>query len=152
MTMRFAIFIAAIAAFAGGGLAEHALAVGPDPKPTSAATGFTNPLTGQDMEKMHDVTEQDRARARDASATLIAALDLSCDLSAAERVGRGKIHVDGKTTSVEVYEVACGNGMGYLLEPQGSQKPIAISCFAAEAAHADSIGGGGKSDLYCQMP
>lgn len=152
MTLRIAITIAAFTAIAVGGLLERASAIGPDPKPTSASTGFTNPLTGQDMEKMHDVTEQDRARAREASAKLIASLDLSCELTAAERVGRGKIQADGKSLTVEVYEVACGNGVGYLLEPQGSQKPIAISCFAAEAAHADSIGGGGKSDLYCQMP
>jgi hypothetical protein len=150
MTMRFPMIVATFAAIAAVGLLECALAIGPDPKPTSASTGFTNPLTGQDMEKMHDVTEQDRARAREVSARLIAALALSCELTAAERVGRGQIQVDGKGMTVEVYEVACGNGVGYLLEPQGPQKPVAISCFAAEAAHADS--GSGKSDLYCQLP
>jgi hypothetical protein len=152
MTMRFAMTLAVFAAIAAGGLLERAVAIGPDPKPTSASTGFTNPLTGQDMEKMHDVTEEDRARAREASSKLIAAMELSCEVTAAERVGRGKIQADGKSLTVDVYEVACGNGVGYLLEPQGAQKPIAISCFAAEAAHTDSIGGSGKSDLYCQLP
>ncbi len=101
---------------------------------------------------MHDVTEQDRAKAKEDSAKLISTMQLACELTAAERVGRGKIQVDGKALSVNVYEVACGNGMGYLLEPQGSKLPIAISCFAAEATHAASLARGDQSDFYCQLP
>ncbi|MGA2780216.1 MAG: hypothetical protein ABSF94_21890 [Steroidobacteraceae bacterium] len=150
MPSRFTSIIVAIV-LASVGYAGCAFAIGPDPKPTSAANGYTNPLTGQDMEKMHDVTEQDRAAAKEQSAKLIAAMDLSCELVAAERVGRGKIQAEGKTTGVNVYEIACANGMGYLLEPQGSQKPIAVSCFAAEAMHSASAARGDKSDLYCQL-
>ena len=151
MNKTLAIGIAAAAIFACG-LPDLASAIGPDPKPTSPANGFTSPLTGQDMEKMHDVTEQDRAKATEDSAKLIRAMQLSCELTAAERAGRGKIQVDGKTLGVNVYEVACGNGMGYLLEPQGSNLPIAISCFAAEATHAASVARGDQSDFYCQLP
>jgi len=151
MNKKFATWIAAAAIFACGS-PDQASAIGPDPKPTSPANGFTNPLTGQDMEKMHDVTAQDRAKAKEDSAKLINAMQLSCELTAAERVGRGKIQVDGKVIGVNVYEVACGNGMGYLLEPQGSRLPIAISCFAAEATHAASLARGDQSDFYCQLP
>lgn len=151
MNKQFASWVAAAAIFACG-TPHPASAIGPDPKPTSPANGFTSPLTGQDMEKMHDVTEQDRAKAREESAKLIGAMQLSCELTVAERVGRGKIQVDGKSLGVNVYEVACGNGMGYLLEPQGSKLPIAISCFAAEATHAASLARGDPSDFYCQLP
>jgi hypothetical protein len=152
MSQRFALRIAAFAAVSGLGFPGQASAIGPDPKPTGLANGFTNPLTGQDMEKMHDVTGQDRAKATEDSAKLISAMQLSCELTAAERVGRGKIQSDGKTLGVNVYEVACGNGMGYLLEPQGSRLPIAVSCFAAEATHAASSARGDQSVFYCQLP
>jgi len=41
--------------------------------------------------------------------------------------------VDGKRVEVTIFEVACSNGMGYLLASLGTEKPMVMSCFAADA-------------------
>ena len=93
-----------------------------------------------------------KAEARAATAKLAGDLSLSCEVTDAEQVGHGKATADGKTVEVNAYEVACGNGMGYFIVSQGSEMPAAMSCFAAEAAHAADVAAGGKSDMYCQLP
>jgi hypothetical protein len=118
------------------------------------------PLSNVDVEKLRDLLDRDRkapdARARDRakqeSATLGGALTLSCEIADAERVGGGRAKADGKALDVAVYEVACTNRTGYFLFAQGAQKPLAISCFAAEATHAADVAQGVKSQFYCQLP
>jgi hypothetical protein len=152
MTMRCAAIIAAYAAVAGGMHAGivHAAAPQADPKATTSGNGYTYPLSSADMEKIHDLSKAERARAMAESGKLISTLQLSCQPTDAARVGHGKFTADGKTVEVNAYEVVCSNGMGYILATQGSQKPIATSCFAAEATHAAGIVQG-ESDIYCQF-
>ena len=152
MTIRCAAIIAACGAVACGILAGivHAAAPQADPKPTVFGNGYTYPLSSADMEKIHDLTNAERARAKAESENLISALQLSCQPTDAARVGHGKFTADGKTVEVNAYEVVCSNGMGYILATQGPQKPIATSCFAAQATHAAGIVQG-ESDIYCQL-
>jgi hypothetical protein len=103
------------------------------------------------MWKIQEVSDADRAKAKEESGKLIGALDLPCEVAAAAQVGRGKITVDGKIVAVSAYEVACSNGLGYLLASQGPQKPIATSCFAADATRAASVAHGETPGLYCQL-
>ncbi len=113
---------------------------------------------------------------------LIGSLGLPCEVAAAARVGYLQPNVDvkgaeakdkdrknaeavaeGKVPEVTVYgkvpgdtsiyEVACQDGAGYLLVSQGRDKPpLAISCIAADAAHATDVAQGVKSEFYCDLP
>jgi hypothetical protein len=102
-------------------------------------------------QRLHDLSPRQRAQVIQETEKAIGALSLSCKPTDAERIGHGKYTVDGKRVEVVAYEVACSNGMGYLLASLGAEKPIAVSCFAAAATRADSMAKGEKSDVYCQM-
>jgi hypothetical protein len=113
---------------------------------------ITFPLAGADMEqRLHDLTPRQRALAIQNVEILIGSLSLACKPTDAERIGHGKSTLDGKRVEVTAYEIACGNGMGYLLASLGDEKPMAISCFAAAATRADSESKGEKSEVYCQL-
>jgi hypothetical protein len=151
MTIRFATIIVAFAA-AGVGFAPFGDAAPPaDPVPQTVRSGYASPLGGADMLKLRDITDRDRAKAKEDSGKLMTAIQLSCEPTDAALVGRGKAKADGKTIDVSAYEVACGNGMGYILVSQGPQKPIAMSCFAADARHAAGVTKDESADLHCQL-
>jgi hypothetical protein len=153
--MRCAMHAVILAAIAGGsaGLVRAAGPASPtDMAAANPGNAITFPLAGADMEqRVHDASERQRAQAKQESARIISAMSLSCDPTDAERIGHGKSAVNGKRVEVNAFEVACSNGMGYLLASLGAEKPMAISCFAADATHAESIAKGEKSDLYCQL-
>jgi hypothetical protein len=152
MNLRYVIPTIALIAAAGGPF-DIASAIGQaDPKPAMTGNGYTSPLSSLDLEKFHDVNDRDRARAKEESRQIIADLQMSCAIAQAERVARGTTQVDGKSVPVNLYEVACDNATGYLLEARGSLTPLAISCFAAEATRAEDVARGAKADLYCQLP
>jgi hypothetical protein len=123
-----------------------------DLAPAGGGSTITFPLAGADMEqRLHDLSPFQRAQAIQETEKPIRALSLACKPTDAERIGHGKYNVDGKRLEVVAYEVACSNGMGYLLASLGAEKPIAVSCFAAAATRADGIARGEKSDVYCQL-
>ncbi|MGH8264326.1 MAG: hypothetical protein ACRET4_12660 [Steroidobacteraceae bacterium] len=148
------------------GIAAHAQGAPPPGVSTGQPTegsGFNGALTHTDLQKLGDYIDRAhmltggdpvkvKAAAHEATAKLAGELSLSCDVTDAEQVGRGKVKVDGKTVDVNAYEVACGNGTGYFIVSQGSEMPAAMSCFAADAAHAADVAAGAKSDMYCQLP
>jgi len=148
------------------GTAAHAQDTPPgggDAGQPTEGSGFIEGMTHNELQKFGNYVDRVRmltdrgafrakAAARVASAKLADELGLSCEVTDAEQVGRGKAKADGKTVEVNAYEVACGNGMGYFIVSQGSLRPAAMSCFAAEAAHAADVAAGAKSDMYCQLP
>lgn len=151
--MRFAKILVAFAVAGSGyaslGRAEPAPPA--DPVPHGMQSGFSLPLGGMDLLKVHDVTDRERLRAKEESGRLISAIQLSCEPVDAALVGRGNAKTDGKTIEVNAYEVACSNRMGYILVSQGPQSPIVMSCFAADARHAAGVGKREEADLYCQL-
>jgi hypothetical protein len=151
--MQFARVIIAFAVAGGGYVSLGHAAPGPpgDPVPHGMQSGFSLPLGGVDMLKVHEVTDREHRRAKEESGNLIDAIQLSCELTDAALVGRGNATTDGKTIEVNAYEVTCSNHMGYILVSQGPQRPIVMSCFAAEARHAAGVAKQEKSDLYCQL-
>jgi hypothetical protein len=153
VTMRFATIVVAFAVAGAGyvGLGRAEPAPPGDPVPHGMQSGFSFPLGGADLLKIHDVTDRDRAKTKEEIAKLISAIQLSCELSDAALIGRGKALADGKTIDVSAYEVSCSNRMGYILVSQGPRSPIAMSCFAAAATHAADVAKGENSDLYCQL-
>ena len=153
MTLRFApIFIVFAVAVSGSVRVGHAASPGlADPIPLTAPSGFPFPLASGDMLKLRDISDRDRAQAKDESSKLATALRLSCELTDAALIGRGKGSADGKVFKVNAYEVACSNHAGYILVSQGSLTPVAMSCFAANAAHAARAANDDSADLYCQL-
>jgi hypothetical protein len=95
-----------------------------------------------------------RAKATADSEELVKALQLSCGVTNAQLVvsGTRKPPSGGKDVETKVYEVACDGNMGYLLETQGADKPIAISCLTAEEARAGDVAKGKPPGFFCKLP
>jgi hypothetical protein len=152
MRVQIAVVCVALAALAASGLPKRAEAAGQtDPRPAGMPSGFTSGIASADMETLREVNAAERAKARQESAKLIAALQLSCNATEAQRVARGKSQMQGKSVEMSVYEVACDNHTGYLLAAQESRTPQALSCFAADATHTADVAAGKKSEMYCQL-
>ena len=92
--------------------------------------------------------EWDKEFAQKQSEKLIHELSLPCELVDAERAGGGRISLDGHMLDVKVYEAACRSGTGYLLVSQPPRASLAISCFAAEAAHVADVARGVTPDGF----
>jgi hypothetical protein len=127
--------------------------------------GLNGSLSREDLEKLNGPksvshtdasqnTPQARAKVKLQSEELVKALQLACDVIDAKLVvaGTSRTPADGKDVETRVYEVACRSGMGYLLEAQGSETPVGISCVAAEAARAADAAKGKKAGFFCQLP
>jgi len=65
--------------------------------------------------------------------------------------GTRKPAAGGRAMEANVYEVACRGAMGYLLETQGTEDPIAISCLSAEEARAVDAAQGKEPGFYCKL-
>lgn len=130
---------------------------GPPPSEQQALAGrpYDVEKSGDYLDRAHLLSghnaEKERAAAKVESQKLIAAIQLPCEISDAEPVGRGKATLDGKKVSVAVYEIACGNGLGYLLLSREDVAPYATSCFSADKTHAAELARGHKSEMYCQL-
>jgi hypothetical protein len=128
--------------------------------------GLNGSLTRGDLEKLNGDHPQDasadaakqtpqaRAKAKSQSEKLLAALPLSCDVSDAQLVvsGTRKPAAGGRAIETNVYEAACHGAMGYLLETQGTENPIAFSCLSAEEARAADVAKGREPGFYCKLP
>jgi len=126
--------------------------------------GLNGSLSRGDLEKLSGDHQQDtdapkdpvlaRAKAKSQSEPLIKALQLSCDVSDAQLVvaGTRRPATGKKEVETRVYEVACSGGMGYLLETQGTEKPVGISCLSAELARAADVAKGKEPGFFCKLP
>src|SRR5882724_11427441 len=128
--------------------------------------GLNGSLSRGDLEKLSgdhpqdagadaaNQTPQARAKAKTQSEKLLAGLRLPCDVSDAQLVvsGTRKRAGGGRAIETSVYEAACQGAMGYLLETQGAENPIAISCLSAEEARAADVSKGKQPGFYCKLP
>jgi hypothetical protein len=127
-------------------------------------SGMNGSLSHEDLNKLggekkpdadvsHAATEA-RAKATADSEELIKVLQLSCNVTNAQLVvaGTRKSTSGGKDVETRVYEVACGGSLGYLLETQGSDKPLGISCLTAEEARAGDTAKGKPPGFFCKLP
>jgi hypothetical protein len=129
-------------------------------------SGMNGSLSREDLQKLGGEHNQDtsadmprdpvqaRAKAKAQSIPLLQSLQISCDVSDATLVvaGTRRPPAGGKEVQTRVYEVACGGGMGYLLETQGTDMPIAISCLSAEEARATDVAKGKEPSFFCKLP
>jgi hypothetical protein len=95
-----------------------------------------------------------RAKAKAQSLPLLQVLQISCDVSDAKLViaGTRRPVSGGKELETRVYEVACADTMGYLLESVGKDMPIGISCLSAEEARAADVAKGKEPSFFCKLP
>jgi hypothetical protein len=129
-------------------------------------SGLNGSLSREDLEKLSGDHKQDasadvpkdpvlaRAKAKAQSAALLESLQVSCEPSDAMLVvaGTRKPKSGGKEVETRVYEVACSGGMGYLIETQAGQMPLAISCLSAEEARAADAAKGREPTFFCKLP
>lgn len=86
-------------------------------------------------------------------AAMLKALQVPCQLTDARQVGSGKAVSGGKPVDVGLYEVACANGMGYLLTLRDYSSASGISCLAASAALSGGPNSPAKEELTkCGLP
>jgi hypothetical protein len=129
-------------------------------------SGLNGSLSRGDLEKLsgdhtHDTagdgsddSPQARAKAKAEGAKLAASLRLACEVGNARLVvaGTRKSPSGNKEVETRVYEVSCNGGTGYLLETQGSEAPIGISCLSAEEARAADVAKGKEPGFFCRLP
>ena len=129
-------------------------------------SGTNGSLSKADLDKLGGVYKNDssaevpkdpvlaRAKAKAQSLPLLQALQVSCDVSDAKLVvaGTRRPIAGGKELETRVYEVACADNMGYLLETVGKEMPIAISCLSAEEARAVDVAKGKEPSFFCKLP
>lgn len=129
-------------------------------------SGMNGSLSRGDLEKLGGDHKQDatadaaqdspqaRAKAREQSDKLIKILQIACQMSDAKLIisGTRRPASGGREVETRVYEVACGAGMGYLLETQGTEPPIGISCLNAEEARAADVAKGREPSFFCKLP
>jgi hypothetical protein len=123
----------------------------------SLSRGDLEKLSGDHPQDANADTPQDpaaRAKAKLQSEPLIKELQLACNLSDAQLVvaGTRRLLTGKKEVETRVYEVACGGDMGYLLEKQASEPPLAMSCLTAEEARADDVAHGKAPGFFCKLP
>ncbi|HEY2780415.1 MAG TPA: hypothetical protein VGI90_06565 [Steroidobacteraceae bacterium] len=123
--------------------------------------GLNGSLSREDLQKLggdHKNEPKDtpelRAKAKTQSVALLESLKITCDASDAKLIVAGTIKPKGGSKQVDarVYEVACTHAMGYLLETQGSEPPIAISCLSAEEARAADVARAKEPSFFCKLP
>jgi hypothetical protein len=127
-------------------------------------SGMNGSISHEELERMGGDQTQASKSAKEAaaakstamaqSAPLIKALQISCDIDDANLVisGTRQPVSGGKKVDTRVYEVACNRAVGYLLEVQGTDTPIAISCIAAEEARAADVAKGKEPGFFCKLP
>jgi hypothetical protein len=95
-----------------------------------------------------------RAKAKELSAPLVKSLQIACEISDARLVAAGLARAASgkKEVRTRVYEVACSDTMGYLIETQGAETPVGISCLAAEEARASDVARGKEPSFFCKLP
>ena len=145
--MRYSyVLLAALLMMGGGGMAfaQHGPPGGGTPNaptnPGGQTGGSMSQSAIQGLADFVDSTKRlehknivSKALATKRATTMLNALHITCHLTDAEHMGSGKSTLGGQPVDVGLYEVACENGMGYLLTLVGLSNASGISCFAAAA-------------------
>jgi hypothetical protein len=109
-------------------------------------------LTREQEAALAKTKAADKAQAAEKAPELIKTLNLSCAVTDSNVVARGPATVNGKNVNSTTYEVACGNGMGYLIVSPDTDAPISFSCFAAEDLRATDAVTGKADNVACALP
>ena len=89
-----------------------------------------------------DIPKEARTKGMAAAPGLVSSAGLDCQVSDARLVGEG---TDAKTKAkTALYEVACTNSEGYLLQQNGAEAPSAFTCLQVAQSATDPEGRGGE--------
>ena len=121
------------------------------PDATEAANGNEGGIHYQLDRQLTERNHENEVVKLEAS-KLVKDIGLSCKQTDTRFVGTGSIEIDGNNLAVKVYEVACSNGLGYIVFSQGSNAPKGMSCFAAEARYDAAVARGENANVHCQLP
>jgi len=123
------------------------------------SSGLNGSLTHEDLEKLggdHPQTAEQLARgkAQAESELLLKTLQVPCAITNARLVvaGTRQLKPGAREVDVKVYEVACDDGSGYLLQTQGADVPLANYCLGAEEARAADVAKGKQPSYFCSLP
>jgi len=128
-------------------------------------SGLNGSLSHEDLEKIggdHQQTGAEelsgdakaaRASAQKQAEPLLKSLQISCTVSNARLVvsGTRQSKPGAREVEAKVYEVACSEGMGYLLQTQGTDQPLVNSCLKAEEARAADVAKGKTPSFFCTL-
>ena len=104
------------------------------------------------LERDREAKKWNKEFALQESTKLIQAMSVPCEPVEAEQAGGGKVDVNGHMLQVSVFEAGCKSGTGNFLDSQPPQQPVALSCFAAEAARAADLAKGVAPDGFtCEL-
>jgi len=161
------VLLAVLAATTFGSPASAQIGGGPpaSSNPTPSGNGpFNKNMSQSDIDNLSDyidksrrltkkATPEDKAKDKADATSLVASIGLPCAVSDGAAVATSQAAgAGGKLVDTTTYEVSCSNGMGYLLVSRGSDKPIGLSCFAADAVRANDEAQGKKDALTCAFP
>ena len=80
---------------------------------------------------------------------IVSSIALPCVVSDANLLGEGKANINGQMLDTKNFEVACSNGLGYLLSSSPPLKATGYSCIAADHARAKNPAG---DSVICSLP
>ena len=136
---RMALTLALLSGLVLGGVAITSAA---DAAPRSRDLRGAQEVRGADGEVIRDgkalTPEEAKATGMAESPAVVARAGATCTVVDAMATGGGKATIDGKPVDVKTYEVACSEGLGYLLEDRGAAGAKAFDCIqvATNAAAA----------------
>ena len=127
--------------------------------PEGLTTGYMSQGDVKDLADFVDNTRQLERKdlvsqkiATQRSTAMLNALQISCQLTDARHLAAGKVMAGGKPVDIGLYEVACANGMGYLLTLRDFSVASGLSCLAASATQSNDTPDAARADLRCQLP
>jgi hypothetical protein len=80
--------------------------------------------------------EESKALALAEAPAVLQRANTTCTITDALATGNGKVTIDGAQVDVKTYEVACGEGLGYLLQDRGAGGAFAFDCIQIAASNA----------------
>jgi hypothetical protein len=94
--------------------------------------------------KLHEQAQKD-------APALVQAAGLKCNVSDAYQLGTNEEKVNGKTLKTAVYEIACGQGLGYIFQTSASGEPQYFDCLSLKTAADKAVADKQKPGPTCDM-
>lgn len=94
-----------------------------------------------------------RAKGMAEAPALVTAAGLQCTMTDARSIGTGKSKdASGAEVTSNLYEVACAEGLGYMLVASGTAKPEAFDCLVTKVDADRKTAAGEANPLRCTLP
>ena len=132
-----------------GGAATQVLASGDSDIGSRGPTLHPESPIGQPRGKSKAPAKPSKEEMVKQASDIVSSIGLPCAVSDADLLGEGKANINGQMLDTRNFEVACNNGLGYLLSSSPPQKPWGYSCIAADHTRAKDPA---KGSPTCSLP